>query len=85
MAVAALSASVLKPDLERSGRVYPAADEWLSISDSEFEASLNEIQESLAGILDLFGFPAGEAGKILADVAAGAESTRQEGRGDGET
>jgi hypothetical protein len=47
------------------------------MSDSEFDASLNEVQESLAGILDLFGYPAGKAGKILADVAAGAESARQ--------
>jgi HD-like signal output (HDOD) protein len=85
MAVAALSASVLKPHLERSRKIYLAAYEWLSMSESEFEASLNEVQESLAGILDLFGYPVGKAGVILEDVAAGADAPPQEEGDDGET
>jgi HD-like signal output (HDOD) protein len=78
MAVAARSASVLKSDLERSKKVYQAANEWLSMSDSEFGASLGEVRESFANILDLFGYPAGMAGLVLDDVVAGAKPEEQE-------
>jgi HD-like signal output (HDOD) protein len=76
MAVAAHSASVLKSDLERSKKVFQTAKEWLSMSDSEFGASLDEVQESFANILDLFGYPAGKAEMVLQDVAAGAKPER---------
>jgi HD-like signal output (HDOD) protein len=85
MAVAAHAPSVLKSDLERSKKVFQAAKEWLSMSDSEFEASLGEVQESFANILDFFGYPAGKAETVLRDVATGATPEREQETRDGET
>jgi len=68
LAIAAISSSILKPDPQRSGSVFPMASQWLSMTNSEFIDCVNEVQESLADVLKLFGLPARNVGTILNDL-----------------
>ena len=74
MSVAAISSSVLKPDPQCSGSVFGAAVEWLSMTGSEFVDCLNEVKESFMEILELFELPDRNAGTILDDLIAAANS-----------
>jgi HD-like signal output (HDOD) protein len=80
MAVATISSSVLKPDLESSRHVFSTAVEWLSITSSEFVDCIAEVKQSLGEILELFGLPDRNAGRILSDLetAATSENEREE-------
>ncbi len=75
VAVAAISPSVLKPDSRRSRCMRDAAQAWLSMTDSEFVQCVTEARESLGEILELFGLPDGNAGRILDEMAAAADFT----------
>ena len=54
MAVAAISPSVLKPDLERSRNVFDAAGERLGMVDTEFSSCIAEVRASSEEILKLY-------------------------------
>ncbi len=77
MAVAAISSSVLKADPKRSELVFCAAVDLLSMTGSEFVDCLNEIKQSLAEVLELFGLPDRNAGRILDDLFVAADSGNQ--------
>lgn len=77
MAVAAISSSVLKSDPQRSDSVFGAAADWLSMTGPEFVDCLNEVKVSFMEILKLFGLPDRNAGSILDDLTAAANSENQ--------
>ena len=80
MAVATISSSVLKPDLESSRHVFSTAVEWLSMTSSEFVDCVAEVKQSLGEILELFGLPDRNGGRTLSDLetAATSENEREE-------
>ncbi|UCF83092.1 MAG: HDOD domain-containing protein [Desulfobacteraceae bacterium] len=80
MSVAALSSSVLKPDHERSRCVFRGATEWLSMSGSEFVDGMSEARGALVEILELFGLPDRNAGRVLDDLltASGSEDHQED-------
>ena len=69
LAISAISPSVLKPDARRSGLVFQAATDWLSMDKAEFSDCVDEIKTALSEILELFGLPDANAGRVLDDMA----------------
>ncbi len=78
MAVATLSSSVLKPNLEDAPHVFGAAIERLSMTSSDFLQCLAEVEESLEEILEMFGLPDRNSGRILGDLATVATCEDEE-------
>jgi len=74
IAVAAISPSVLKPDQGRCERVFQAATQWLTLSDSTFVVCVNEVKESLTEMMEVFGLSDRNATKILEDFCVVADS-----------
>ncbi len=80
MAVAAISPSVLKPDLQYSESVFSAASGWLSMTSVEFIDCINKAKESFVEILNLFGLPDRNLGTIFDDLMPTVNSESQEGK-----
>ena len=80
IAVASNLSSILKPDCERSKRVFSMAIKWLSMTPLEFINCITEVKASLKDILELFGLSGRNAGSILDDllVEAGSEIQKEE-------
>jgi HD-like signal output (HDOD) protein len=78
MAVATLSSSVLKPDLESAPHVFSAAVDKLKITGSDFLQCVADVEASLEEILALFGLPDRNAAKGLKDLEAAATSVNAE-------
>jgi HD-like signal output (HDOD) protein len=74
IAVAAISPSVLKPDQGRCERVFHAATQWLTLSDSTFVDCVNEVKESLTEMMEVFGLSDRNATRILEDFCIVADS-----------
>ena len=65
LAITAISPSVLKPDTRRSGLVFQAATDWLSMDRAEFSSCVDEIKAAMSEIFELFGLPENNASRIL--------------------
>lgn len=78
MAVATLSSSVLKPDLESAPHVFSAAVERLAMTSSEFLQCLADVEESLEEILEMFGLPDRNAARVLNDLETAATWENEE-------
>jgi HD-like signal output (HDOD) protein len=80
MAVASNLPSILKPDRERSRRVFSMAAQWLSMTRLEFVDCVTEVKASLRDILELFGLSDRNSGAIFNDllVEAGLEIQKEE-------
>jgi len=74
IAAAALTPSVLKPDLKRSESVLDAAIEWLSFTSSEYIDIVNEVRKSLRETLELFGLLDYDGDVIIDYLLAAASS-----------
>ena len=80
IAVASNLSSILRPDCERSRRIFGLATQWLSMTGSEFIDCITEVKVSLRDILELFGLSGRNAGSILDEllVEAGSEIQKEE-------